>query len=149
MIIDYFCNKKDMKQEKYSLKDFGINLEMNFTQRADYFQNYINQLDASKHQAYLAEAITGIGANMTVRDIYTGEPRNVVSFVANDYLGLSRHPQTINAGVEALKKYGTGACAAPIIGGFLEEHRLLEKEIAEFIGQENALLFSSGYGLYT
>lgn len=138
-----------MEKEKYSLKDFGFNLEMNFVDRADYFQDYIDQLDDSKHRAYLAEATTGIGSTMIVRDIYTGEPRKVISFVANDYLGMSRHPQTVAAGIEALKKYGTGACAAPIIGGFLEEHRLLEKEIAEFIGQEDAMIFSSGYGTNT
>lgn len=39
-----------------------------------------------------------------------------------------------------------GACAAQPIGGYLDIHRQLEKEIADFVGQEDAILFSSGFG---
>ena len=138
-----------MEKEKYSLKDFGFNLEVDINERSQIFQRYIDQLDLHKHRAYLAESISGIGAKMLVKDLYTEKPREVISFVANDYLGMSKHPETIAAGIAAVKQYGTGACAAPIIGGFLEEHRLLEKEIAEFIGQEEAMVFSSGYGTNT
>lgn len=133
-------------KEKYSLKDFGLNLEIDAKERAQQFQKYIDQLDESKHRPYLSESIDGIGSRMCVKDMYTSLPKNVVSFVANDYLGMSRRPETIEAGIEALRKYGTGACAAPIIGGFLDIHRELELEIANFVGQEDAMIFSSGFG---
>lgn len=71
---------------------------------------------------------------------------DAVVFVSNDYLGLSQHSETIEAGIIALKKYGTGACAAQPIGGYLDLHHRLEKEIADFVGQEDAILFSSGFG---
>lgn len=135
-----------MEKEKYSLKDFGLTLKVNAIDRAEEFQKYIDQLDESKHRPYLSEAIDGIGSKMCVKDMYTSLPRNVISFVANDYLGMSRRSEIIEAGIEALKKYGAGACAAPIIGGFLDIHRQLEIEIADFVGQEDAMIYSSGFG---
>ena len=68
------------------------------------------------------------------------------SYISNDYLGMSQRKETIEAGINALMKYGTGACAAQPIGGYLDIHRQLEKEIADFVGQEDAILFSSGFG---
>lgn len=68
------------------------------------------------------------------------------SYISNDYLGMSQCKETIEAGINALMKYGTGACAAQPIGGYLDIHRQLEKEIADFVGQEDAILFSSGFG---
>lgn len=70
----------------------------------------------------------------------------VISFIANDYLGLSQREETKQAGIDAIKKYGTGACAAQVIGGYLDIHQQLEQEIASFVGQEEAILFSSGFG---
>lgn len=49
---------------------------------------------------------------------------------------MSQCKETIEAGINALMKYGTGACAAQPIGGYLDIHRQLEKEIADFVGQE-------------
>ena len=45
-----------------------------------------------------------------------------------------------------MKKYGTGACAAQVIGGYLDMHKQLEREISAFVGQEDCILFSSGFG---
>lgn len=145
-VISILINNYIMKKEKYSLKDFGLNLEVDVKERAEEFQKYIDQLDENKHRPYLSEATDGIGSKMCVKDMYTSLPKNVISFVANDYLGMSKRLETIEAGVEALRKYGTGACAAPIIGGFLDIHRQLELSIADFVGQEDAMIFSSGFG---
>lgn len=49
------------------------------------------------------------------------------SYISNDYLGMSQRKETIEAGINALMKYGTGACAAQPIGGYLDIHRQLEK----------------------
>lgn len=68
-----------------------------------------------------------------------------VSFAGNDYLGLSQHPQVIKAAQNALNDYGFGAGASQLISGYTKEHYLLEQELAEFIGAEKVLLFSTGY----
>lgn len=60
---------------------------------------------------------------------------------------MSQRQETIDAGIEALKKYGTGVCAAPSIGGFLDIHRKLEQKLASFLGFEDVMIFSTGYGV--
>lgn len=140
-----FCGFiKQLKQDimkMYTLKDFELSLNLSAIERANEFQKYIDQLNNFGYKSYWIEAYSSIGASMHI------EPNNkVVAFVSNDYLGMSQNPETIEAGINAIKKYGTGACAAPVIGGYLDIHKELENKIADFVGQEDAILFSSGFG---
>jgi glycine C-acetyltransferase len=128
-------------KQHYSLKDFELSSSLNAIERANDFQKYIDQMKNSGYKSYWIEAQTPVGSNMRIESNIDS-----VAFVSNDYLGLSQHPETINAGIAALKKYGTGACAAQPIGGYLDLHSRLEKEIANFVGQKDAILFSSGFG---
>ena len=68
-----------------------------------------------------------------------------ISFADNDYLALSRHPAVIQAGQQALDKYGTSARAARLLAGPCPEHQKLESALASWKGTERALLFASGY----
>lgn len=125
----------------YSLRDFELSLGANAIERADDFQKYIEQQKRWGCKSYWILSNTGVGATMNI------EPgKDVIAFVSNDYLSMSQRPETIEAGIEAIRKYGTGACAAQSIGGYLDLHKQLEKEIADFVGQEDAILFSSGFG---
>lgn len=131
-----------MKDRFYTLKDFELSNEKNAIERANDFQIYINQLNDFGCKSYWIASQTGVGSTMNIE----GYNKPVISFIANDYLGMSQREETIQAGIEALKKYGTGACAAQVIGGYLDIHKQLEEAIADFVGQEDALLFSSGFG---
>ncbi len=66
-------------------------------------------------------------------------------FASNDYLGLSRHPAVVAAGCAALAAHGAGARASRLLGGGAPEDREAERRMAEWIGQQDALLFSSGF----
>jgi len=70
---------------------------------------------------------------------------SVLNFAENDYLGLRRHPQVIAACAAAAKKYGVGSGASALISGYSYEHQQLEQELADFLGYEKTLVFSSGY----
>lgn len=135
-----------MSSRRYTLKDFDLSLNVNVVERTKLFQKFVDQLDEGNNRAYWIEALDGIKSEMKIKDFYSGEQKEVISFITNDYLGMSQREEIIEAGIEALKKYGAGACAAPVIGGYLDIHRKLEKEIADFVGQEDAILFSSGFG---
>lgn len=130
-----------MSTKMYTLKDFELSLELDAIERANEFQKYINQLNEFGCKSYWIKSYSGIGASMKIE-----EQSDVIAFVSNDYLGMSQRIETIEAGINALKKYGTGACAAPVIGGYLDIHNELEMQIAEFVGQEAAIIFSSGFG---
>lgn len=131
-----------MENVYYSLKDFELSLKKNAIERADDFQQYINQLNEFGCKSYWITSQTGVGSTMTIEDF----DRPVTAFISNDYLGMSQREETKQAGIDAIIKYGTGACAAQVIGGYLDIHQQLEQEIASFVGQEDAILFSSGFG---
>lgn len=71
--------------------------------------------------------------------------RKVLMFGSNSYLGLTNHPKVIEAAVEATKKYGTGCAGSRFLNGTLDLHLELEKELAEFVGKEDAIIYSTGF----
>ena len=74
-----------------------------------------------------------------------GEPRAVVSFASNDYLGLTRHPAVVTAAHEAIDRWGTGSGAARLIVGSRPVHDELEHALAAWKRTERAVLFSTGF----
>lgn len=75
------------------------------------------------------------------------ESQEFISFINNDYLGLSQHQSLINAMYQSSLNYGVGSTGAPSLGGYSEEHHLLGKEIAAWLGLQRCILFNSGYQL--
>ena len=69
----------------------------------------------------------------------------VVDLAGNDYLGLATHPAVIAASAQALAAYGLGATGSRLVRGSTDEHAALEIDLAEWLGVERALVFSSGY----
>jgi 8-amino-7-oxononanoate synthase len=69
----------------------------------------------------------------------------VVDLAGNDYLGLARHPEVIGASARALTAYGLGATGSRLVRGSTEAHAALETDVADWLGAEQALVFSSGY----
>src|SRR5438309_1055010 len=77
---------------------------------------------------------------------YEGKRREVINLCSYNYLGLANRPEVIAAAVDALKKYGFGACGSPMLSGMTDLHRELERRVAKFLGREDAMLFNSGFG---
>lgn len=73
------------------------------------------------------------------------EGKDIIMIGSNNYLGLTSHPEVIEAGVKALEKYGSGCSGSRFLNGTLETHVLLEKELAEFLHKEDAVTFSTGF----
>ncbi|UUO00293.1 8-amino-7-oxononanoate synthase [Mycolicibacterium novocastrense] len=68
-----------------------------------------------------------------------------LDLASNDYLGLSQHPAVIDGGVAALRTWGAGSTGSRLVTGNTELHEGFERALAEFVGAESALVFSSGY----
>ena len=68
-----------------------------------------------------------------------------LDLASNDYLGLSQHPDVIEGGVEALRTWGAGSTGSRLVTGNTEIHEGFEHALADFVGAESALAFSSGY----
>ena len=71
----------------------------------------------------------------------------VLMFGSNAYTGLTGDQRIIDKAKEALEKYGTGCAGSRFLNGTLDLHVKLEKEIAEFIGKEDCLCFSTGFSV--
>jgi 8-amino-7-oxononanoate synthase len=69
----------------------------------------------------------------------------LLSFCSNDYLGLANDTRVIEAFRQAALDYGVGSGASHLVTGHARPHHALEEELAEFVGAERALLFSTGY----
>jgi 8-amino-7-oxononanoate synthase len=73
------------------------------------------------------------------------EGRKFIMAGSNNYLGLTAHPRVKEASMNAIKKYGTGCSGSRYLTGTVDLHIELEHRIAEFLGFESVLLFSTGY----
>ena len=71
----------------------------------------------------------------------------VLMFGSNAYTGLTGDDRVINAGIEAMKKYGSGCAGSRFLNGTLDIHVALEKELAEFVGKEEAICLSTGFSV--
>ncbi len=71
--------------------------------------------------------------------------KKILMFGSNSYLGLTRHPEVVEAAKQALNKYGTGASGSRLMNGNLDLHEELEKQLADFVGKESATVFSTGF----
>ncbi|MFJ8214109.1 8-amino-7-oxononanoate synthase [Streptomyces sp. NPDC096033] len=83
------------------------------------------------------------GLVRTLRPRPAGSP--LLDLASNDYLGLSRHPETVRGACAAAERWGAGATGSRLVTGTTELHTELERELAAFAGFEAALVLSSGY----
>jgi 8-amino-7-oxononanoate synthase len=73
------------------------------------------------------------------------EGRKRIMLGSNNYLGLTHHPRVLEAAARALTRYGSGCTGSRFLNGTLDLHGQLEDAIAQFLGKESCLVFSTGY----
>lgn len=83
------------------------------------------------------------GVEITVEYPRGSKPMKVLNFCANNYLGLSSHPDVVDAARKGLDDRGYGMSSVRFICGTQDIHNTLEKSVAKFLGKEDAILFSS------
>ena len=71
--------------------------------------------------------------------------KKVLMFGSNCYTGLVADPRIKEAAIEATRKYGTGCAGSPFLNGTLDLHKQLEARIAEYIGKEDVMVYSTGF----
>ena len=73
------------------------------------------------------------------------EGRRRIMLGSNNYLGLTTQPEVMQAGLDALRRYGTGCSGSRLLNGTLELHLTFEREMAAFLRKEDAVSFSTGF----
>lgn len=77
--------------------------------------------------------------------VVTINGKKVLMFGSNAYLGLTNHPKVKEAAIAATKKYGTGMAGSRFLNGTLDIHLELEKKLADFVGKDDAIVYSTGF----
>ena len=77
--------------------------------------------------------------NITVKN------QKVLNFCSNNYLGLSSHPEIVNAAIDSLKKYGFGMSSVRFICGTQDLHKNLESKISDFLQTEDTILYAAAF----
>ena len=75
--------------------------------------------------------------------IVQGEEKIMIG--SNNYLGLTSHPEVKEAAIKAIEKYGTGCTGSRLLNGNLDLHEQLEAELADFLGKEAVIVYSTGF----
>lgn len=71
--------------------------------------------------------------------------KKVLMFGSNAYLGLTNHPKVKEASIAAVKKYGTGCAGSRFLNGTLDIHVELEQKLANLVGKQDAIVYSTGF----
>ena len=77
--------------------------------------------------------------------VVTIEGKKRIMLGSNNYLGLTHHPKVLEAAQRALHRYGSGCTGSRFLNGTLDLHGQLEAALADFLGKEDCLVFSTGY----
>ena len=83
------------------------------------------------------------GADITVEYPPNSKSREVLNFCANNYLGLSSHPEVLAAAKQGLDERGYGLSSVRFICGTQDKHKELERVVSDFLGTEDTILYSS------
>jgi glycine C-acetyltransferase len=110
-----------------------------FEQAQDHYVKILREIEEAglyKHERIIASPQ---GAEISV----AGDDHKVLNFCANNYLGLSSHPDTIAAARSALDERGYGMSSVRFICGTLDRHKQLEDALSKFLGVDDTILYSS------
>jgi len=77
--------------------------------------------------------------------VVTIKGKKVLMFGSNSYLGLTNHPKIKEAAKKAIDKYGTGCAGSRFLNGTLDIHIKLEERLADLVGKDGALCYSTGF----
>jgi len=111
----------------------------------DFFSGQLDQLRQEGNYRVFTEVERKCGQFPQVRHFNDDGVQDVTVWCSNDYLGMGHHPGVIDSMVRTAQVCGTGAGGTRNISGNNHLHRLLEQELADLHGKEQALLFTSGY----
>ncbi|WP_118986052.1 glycine C-acetyltransferase [Photorhabdus sp. CRCIA-P01] len=108
---------------------------------ASFYQQINEQLEQAHSEGlFKNERIITSAQNA---DIAVADGSHVINFCANNYLGLANHPELIAAAKAGMDSHGFGMASVRFICGTQDTHKELEKKLAEFLGMEDAILYSS------
>lgn len=130
-----------------SLGRFRRSRSRDLTEKCRRFSDYLGELrSAGVYQSqYRLELISPLDHRITVVDPFSGEPREMICFDSNSYLGLHLHPRVVSRVRAAVEELGHGTPSAQLLGGTSRLLRQLEDRLSAMYDREAALVYPTGY----
>lgn len=132
-------SQKILKISEYSLICIS-KFNIMYGKFQEHLQSQLNEIEQNGLFKKERVIITPQGASVKVSD-----GKEVIIFCANNYLGLSSHPKVIEGAKAALDSHGYGMSSVRFICGTQDIHKTLEKKIANFLGQEDTILYAAAF----
>ena len=109
----------------------------------DLFDKHLNENAVIARERGIYPYFHELESRQDVEVVMVGKRRIMLG--SNNYLGLTVHPRVVEAGVQALREYGSGCSGSRFLNGTLTLHTSLERELADFLGKEAVMTFSTGF----
>jgi len=143
--IDTRILKENIDSDDYTLADFVSIPDKNLFEKTNKFWSYVEDWKEKGNYTLRKHLLTASKNRLMLFDEVTGKKEEKINMGSGNYLGLSYHPEVIQAAEHALRKYGSSSVGAPMHTGTFDVHVKLEKKLAEIKGCEEVMLFPSGY----
>jgi glycine C-acetyltransferase len=131
----------------FSLADFHYNDNPDVLSPPEDFESWITNPTVQRAFSFTGQQLLRApSAETEILSNLDGKSRRMINMTSYNYLGLSTHPEVLQAAKEAVDKYGMSSSGAPLVSGTLDIHVKLCEQIAKLKKKEDALIFSSGYG---
>lgn len=133
--------------ENFSLRDVLLRgRRLSFDERTKFFSGWIGGLIERGDGLFLRRITQTEGREVEIIDPHMKQPHRMLMFGSNNYLGLTTHPYVKERVKQAINVYGTGLGGPPILNGYTALCAELEERLSAMKGQEETVIFSSGYG---
>lgn len=113
--------------------------------KAELFYNFKNDILAGRYEMQFYNRVEDYGNTALFLKTDQVQPIRMINFASNDFFGLSHTSAVVESGIAMVRRYGAGNRMLPVHGAMFAIYREVEEKICELTGQEDALLFNSGY----
>jgi glycine C-acetyltransferase len=138
---------KDIDPLKFSLADFGFNDNPDVLSPPEDFEEWADNPAVSMGMSLYEQPLQSSPRPRTrIQNGFDGEERDIINLTSYNYLGLSTHPEVLEAAKQAADEYGLSASGAAMLSGTFDLHEQFADKLAEFKQKEACMLFSSGMG---
>ena len=118
---------------------------MRLSDRTHLFGKFISGLTKNNQNMYMRTILSPADREVRVMDPCTGQPRKMLMFGSNNYLGLANHPYVQEKVRESIKNYGVGIGGPPLLNGYTKIHHELEERLSNLKHSEDTIIFPTGY----
>lgn len=133
------------KTDELTLVDFLKSEDPDLLAKTATFTQFLDAWKSEGTYSYHRMLTSACSSTVTVHDQACGTDKELIMLASNNYLGLNMRPEVLSAMKDAVDRYGSGMSGSRFLSGTYDLVVQLEKELADFEGREEVMVFTTGY----